>query len=69
MSLLPLFLASAGGPAGLDTIAFQNPDGSIATIVMNKADQPASFQLAVAGETVACQIPARAIQTYVRSAN
>ncbi|MBI5424302.1 MAG: glycoside hydrolase family 30 protein [Opitutae bacterium] len=62
-------IASAGGPAALDTIAFQNPDGSVATIVMNKTAAPATFQLAVAGETVACQIPARAIQTYVRSAN
>jgi glucosylceramidase len=52
---------------GLDSIAFQNPDGSLVTIVMNKGDAPAKFALSAAGETLSCQIPARSIQTYVRS--
>lgn len=53
--------------AGLDSVAFQNPDGSLVTIVMNKAAAPATFTLAAAGETLTCTIPARAIQTYVRT--
>jgi glucosylceramidase len=51
----------------LETIAFQNPDGSLVTIVMNKGAAPAKFALSAAGETLDCQIPARSIQTYVRS--
>ena len=58
---------ASSGAEGLDSIAFRNPDGSLVTIVMNQTDQPAAFQLAAAGETLACSIPARAIQTYVRA--
>ncbi|MCM2276357.1 MAG: glucosylceramidase, partial [Candidatus Didemnitutus sp.] len=53
--------------AGLDSVSFQNPDGSLVTVVMNKTDAPATFTLAAAGETLACTIPARAIHTYVRT--
>jgi glucosylceramidase len=58
---------ASSGAEGLDSIAFRNPDGSLVTIVMNQTDKPASFQLAAVGETLACSIPARAIQTYVRA--
>ncbi len=61
-------IASAGGPAGLDSIAFANPDGSLVTIVMNRTNAPVSFALAAVGESLACTIPAHAIQTYVRAA-
>jgi hypothetical protein len=36
---------------------------------MNKTDKAATFQLATKDDALTCQIPARAIQTYVRSAN
>lgn len=51
---------------GLDSVAFQNPDGSLVAIVMNKAAAPAQFALSAAGEALACEIPARSIQTYLR---
>ncbi len=61
-------IGSSGGPAALQSIAFANPDGSLVTVVLNTTDSPASFGLAAAGETLACSIPAHAIQTYVRAA-
>jgi glucosylceramidase len=61
-------IASSGGPTGLDSIAFANPDGSLAAVVMNKTDAPVRFTLRVGGEALACTIPARAIHTYTRAA-
>lgn len=58
-------IASNGGPAALDSIAFRNPDGSLVAVVMNRSDVPVDFSLR-AGESLACRIPAHAIQTYVR---
>jgi glucosylceramidase len=61
-------IGSAGGPDGLLSIAFANPDGSLVTVVVNPTDTAAAFALTAAGETLACTIPAHAIQTYVRAA-
>ena len=60
-------IESHGGPAGLESVAFTNPGGGLAVVVLNTANAPADFALAAGGESVACRIPARAIQTYVRS--
>lgn len=61
-------IASGDGPAALQTVAFANPDGSLVTVVLNETDTPVSFVLAAAGETLACTIPAHAIQTYLHGA-
>jgi glucosylceramidase len=61
-------IASSGGPAVLQTVAFANPDGSLVTVVLNETDAPVSFALVAGGETLACTIPAHAIQSYVRTA-
>jgi glucosylceramidase len=61
-------IGSSGGPQGVDSIAFANPDGSLVAVVVNPTDAPATFQLSAGGETLACAIPAHAIQTYVRTA-
>ena len=58
-------IASDGGPAGLESVAFVNPDGSLVTVVLNKSDAPVAFTLASGGDHLACTIPARAIQTYL----
>jgi glucosylceramidase len=58
---------SHGGPAGLESVAFVNPDGGLAVIVLNAGAAEARFQLAAGGDSRACSIPARAIQTYVRN--
>jgi glucosylceramidase len=60
-------IASAGGPAGLQSVAFANPDGSLVAVVLNEGEAPVEFTLDVGGEGVACAIPAHAIQTYVRA--
>jgi len=60
-------IASAGGPAGLQSVAFANPDGSLVAVVLNESDAPVAFALGAGGPTLACTIPAHAIQTYVRA--
>lgn len=56
-----------GGPPELGAVAFANPDGSLAVVVLNTHDRPASFDLALPGESIGASIPAHAIQTYLRS--
>jgi len=62
-------IASSGGPAHLQTIAFANPDGSLIAVVMNQTEAPANFTLAVGPDKLSSTIPARAIQTYVSTGN
>lgn len=50
----------------LDTVAFRNPDGKLAVVVMNRTDGPQRYRLQVDGAEVAVDIPARAIQTVLR---
>ena len=61
-------IASGGGPAELQSVAFLNPDGSLVAVVLNATGQPVSFTLAAEGGALACTIPAHAIQTYIRAA-
>jgi glucosylceramidase len=58
-------IASSGGPAGLESVAFANPDGSIAAVVLNRGDTAVDFTLAVGAEALACTVPAHGIQTYL----
>jgi glucosylceramidase len=59
-------IGSSGGPAGLESVAFLNPDGGLAVVVLNTSNLPVEFSLSYGGAPVACRIPARAIQTYVK---
>lgn len=61
-------IGSTGGPEGIDSIAFANPDGSLVAVVVNATDAPATFRIIAGGETLACAIPSHAIQTYLRAA-
>jgi glucosylceramidase len=58
-------IASEGGPAGLESVAFVNPDKSLAVVVLNRTDAALPFTLAAGGEALACSVPAHAIQTYL----
>jgi glucosylceramidase len=58
-------IASRGGPAELQSVAFINPDGSLIAIVLNESDSPVNFALSAGDATRGCLIPAHAIQTYV----
>jgi glucosylceramidase len=51
----------------LETTAFINPDGSTATVVLNRSAAPIGFVLRVDGEEHATEIPARALLTCVSS--
>lgn len=62
-------IASSGGPDKLQSIAFQNPDRSVVVIVMNESDAARSVAIDVSGDVRTGELPARAIQTWVLSAN
>jgi glucosylceramidase len=47
----------------LECTAFINPDGSVATVVMNRGDKPVRFVLLVDGHGRVVELPARAITT------
>ena len=57
-------ISSIGGPESLQSVAFINPDNSIVTVVLNDKNAAVHFVLSVPGSTLACNIPAHAIQTY-----
>lgn len=52
-------------PDGLRAIAFVNPDGGIAAIVVNDGDTEHAFALAAGADQRGCRIPGHAIQTYL----
>lgn len=58
-------IASSGGPAALESVAFANPDGSLAVVVLNRTDAAVAFTLSAGGSLLACNVPARGIQTYI----
>lgn len=60
-------IASTGGPTALPSIAFVNPDGSTVAVVLNATDAATPFALTLGGDSLSCQVPAHAIQTYVHS--
>jgi glucosylceramidase len=53
------------GSARLESIAFQNPDGSVAVVVMNRTDSPVEGVIAISTERVAMRLPPHSIQTLV----
>jgi glucosylceramidase len=57
---------SRGGPEGIESVAFSNPGGGLAVVVLNRSDSPADFRIRAGGTPVACRIPAHSIQTYVK---
>jgi glucosylceramidase len=53
----------AASRQALECTAFANPDGSLATVVMNRGAEPVQFVLVVDGQAVQVHLPARAITT------
>lgn len=49
----------------LESTSFQNPDGQIVTVVMNKTDQSINYKLIVEGAAIEQTIAAHAIQTIL----
>lgn len=58
-------IGSSGGPPGIESVAFANPGGGLAVVVLNTSGAPADFRISAGGAALPCTIPARAIQTYV----
>ncbi len=61
-------LASTNDEPALQTIAFQNPDGSRVVIVANPSDEPRDITVAVENDARAVHVPAHAIQTHIVTA-
>jgi glucosylceramidase len=49
----------------LEAAAFVNPDGSVATVVMNRTGQPQRFALRIDGTRTSTELPPRSIATYL----
>jgi glucosylceramidase len=64
-------IGSTSGVAGLETVAFKNPDGSQVLIVVNTADAEPLGRFAVswAGKRLEYQLPAGAVATLVMKAS
>lgn len=60
-------VSAATSRSTLDTVAFQNADGSLAVVVMNKTDKPQRYRLMVDRMETPVEIPAHAIQTVLRA--
>jgi len=58
-------ISAAASRSQLLTTAFLNPDGSIATIVMNGINKPCSFYIWVNGNAVQVEAKAHSINTYM----
>lgn len=49
----------------LEATSFENPDGTIVSVIMNKTDQDINYKMIVAKEEVINTIPAHAIQSLI----
>ncbi|WP_047545124.1 glycoside hydrolase family 30 protein [Psychroserpens sp. Hel_I_66] len=49
----------------LESTSFQNLDGKITTVVMNKTDEAINYKLIVANETISLNIPPHAMQSLI----
>jgi glucosylceramidase len=58
-------IASSPSRSPLLSTAFLNPDGRVATVVMNKTDQKLSYFLWVDGQAAELESPPHSIQTLV----
>jgi glucosylceramidase len=58
---------SSGGPAGIESVAFVNPDGTVVIVVLNTGDGAIDFGVRIGDESVGGHLPAHAIQTYLGS--
>jgi len=52
------------GPGNVEDVAFKNPDGSIAVVVLNAASNPSSFTINWRGQNVVYTLPAGAVATF-----
>jgi glucosylceramidase len=58
-------VSAASSRSTLQTTAFANPDGTVATVVMNASDKPVDYRFFLGKDEASVSIPAHAIQTLV----
>ncbi len=58
-------VSASSSRSTLQTTAFVNPDGRLATVVLNTGDAPVQYMLEIDGQQAQITIPARAIQTLL----
>ncbi|MFC0190077.1 glycoside hydrolase family 30 beta sandwich domain-containing protein [Fictibacillus aquaticus] len=58
-------IASELKSESLQTVSFQNEDGSIATVVMNAGDKPEELSVVIAGQAVKTVLPEHSITTFM----
>jgi glucosylceramidase len=58
-------VACSPSRSALESTAFQNPNGSLAVVVMNKGEKEADYFLWIDGQAAEVKIPPRSIQTLV----
>jgi glucosylceramidase len=51
----------------LEATAFVNPDGSTAVVALNRTESAVAFALRIGGQTMAAELPARSIATYLQN--
>ena len=56
--------SSSFGHGNVEDVAFKNPDGSIAVLVLNDAQTPRTFSLNWKGKMVSYSLPAQAVATF-----
>lgn len=60
-----LRVSTSASRSTIESTTFQNPDGSLVTVVMNRTDDPMNYTLIVESQEVRSSIPAHAMQTLV----
>ncbi|MFP9113892.1 glycoside hydrolase family 30 protein [Flavobacterium sp. RHBU_3] len=58
-------ISAATSRSVLQSTSFKNPNGSIATVVLNKTDKPIDYNLIIGSQRAVFTIPAHGIQTLV----
>ena len=58
-------ISTTASRSTIESSSFQNPDGQIVTVVMNKTDEPIAYKLLVGESEIALDIPAHAMQSII----
>jgi glucosylceramidase len=60
-----LRVSTSASRSTIESTTFQNPDGSLVTVVMNRTDKALNYTLVIDGQEARTSIPAHAMQTLV----
>ena len=60
-----LRVSTSASRSTIESTTFQNPDGSLVTVVMNRTDEALDYTLVVENQEARASIPAHAMQTLV----